>query len=916
MHRSVLPLLVACSVVLAFAACSSDPVGGLDLDIGGGSTDVDNDVGGFDAAVDAAADVTPDADAISDGGSDAVDATDADVDTGPEEGAFGWPCGDDDECDSGYCIQPAAGEGRICTEPCLGECPYEGFACLPVENLDGDQVFLCLPDVEPTCRPCETAADCGSLAASCVTLLDGQWCALPCGEGDTCPDGMFCSGEATDDGLSDVCIPATETCTDCYDPDDDGRGIGTDCPFEGVDCAPMDPSVYTGAIEQCDGLDNDCDDAIDEDYDLTNDLDHCGACGVVCEGAGSTQACVDSACVIVACDEGLVDCDGDPLNGCERTVDSLNACGGCAALDGMPGSGCGTCDTGEWVCDGEDALRCAGDAGDDALNACGGCARLDGDPGADCGTCGSGAWVCDGVDAVSCTDDAGDEALNVCGGCGPIDGDAGERCGTCDSGTYVCSGLEALFCVGDDGDDALNACGGCESLGAAPGTSCGACGSGAWACDGADGLVCEGDEGDDVRNACGGCSTLDETPGTPCGTCGSGTWVCNGGDGLRCEGDLGDGARNACGGCAVLDEAIGVACGPCGDGETVCNGINAVTCAGATPDRDGDTVCDPDDVCPGGDDRLDRDRDEIPDACDDCPDDPLNDSDADEVCDGADVCIGFDDRVDTDRDGVPDGCDVCAGGNDASDADRDGTPDFCDCDVDHCAAIASCTESDTGVSCDCPGGYRGDGRTCTDIDECAEGSDRCDGVATCTNTPGSYTCRCPDGYRGDGFSCVDVNECAEGSDLCDPNAACTNTTPGYSCTCNPGYTGDGFTCTASAIGCVDGSVEFTWAPGVVACRGPTQAWGTYRDNVGSYCSPGWSMAGESIVNAHLTRTSHVDNVKYAFDGGTCTAREGWYFATRYRSYSQSRSECGWSNSHHWSLGSSPSGLVDGIVCAR
>ncbi|XP_010138230.1 PREDICTED: mucin-4, partial [Buceros rhinoceros silvestris] len=55
-----------------------------------------------------------------------------------------------------------------------------------------------------------------------------------------------------------------------------------------------------------------------------------------------------------------------------------------------------------------------------------------------------------------------------------------------------------------------------------------------------------------------------------------------------------------------------------------------------------------------------------------------------------------------------------------------------------------------GVGCDshagcgpCPAGLTGDGRHCSDIDECAQGV-VCPGNATCTNTVGSYACSCLD----------------------------------------------------------------------------------------------------------------------------------------------------------------------------
>jgi len=65
----------------------------------------------------------------------------------------------------------------------------------------------------------------------------------------------------------------------------------------------------------------------------------------------------------------------------------------------------------------------------------------------------------------------------------------------------------------------------------------------------------------------------------------------------------------------------------------------------------------------------------------------------------------------------------------------------------------------------------------------------------CTNTEGSFTCACRSGYKGDGKTCKDINEC-EGVNDCDVNAMCTNTEGSFTCACRSGYKGDGKTCEA------------------------------------------------------------------------------------------------------------------------
>src|SRR5687768_684444 len=124
------------------------------------------------------------------------------------------------------------------------------------------------------------------------------------------------------------------------------------------------------------------------------------------------------------------------------------------------------------------------------------------------------------------------------------------------------------------------------------------------------------------------------------------------------------------------------------------------------------------------------------------------------------------------------------------------------CDPDPCDPNAFCSENPTHPSvpdCTCNDGYAGNGFTCTDIDECADGN-ACGLNAICANTPGSFNCSCAPGYQGNPPTtpCTDTNECA--ANPCDPNATCTNTLGSFTCTCPTGYEGDGL---ATGTGCTD-----------------------------------------------------------------------------------------------------------------
>ncbi|XP_065551612.1 hemicentin-2 [Lathamus discolor] len=89
----------------------------------------------------------------------------------------------------------------------------------------------------------------------------------------------------------------------------------------------------------------------------------------------------------------------------------------------------------------------------------------------------------------------------------------------------------------------------------------------------------------------------------------------------------------------------------------------------------------------------------------------------------------------------------------------------------------------------CPMGFIRRNGTCTDLDEC-QMLRQCQ--HDCRNAPGSYRCICPTGYRllPNGKSCHDVDECAEGTIQCGLDQMCFNTRGGAQCVdalCPAGY---------------------------------------------------------------------------------------------------------------------------------
>ncbi len=263
----------------------------------------------------------------------AAETVDADLWSGPGPGEPGHPCEVGADCDSGYCIQ--TGEGRQCTMTCEEECPFDWLCTLYTPSLP-DTLYLCVPAFVEHCRPCYTNADCFSdgvdAGQACVVYGEaGNFCGSQCTSDDDCPSGTECI-EATDtsDGTSLQCVRTAGECecrpwhaddgagTVCYVANEFGSCFGDRvCKATGL----TDCDAATPMAESCNGIDDDCDEAVDEDTGgndcfVTNQF---GSCPGTDACVGGKLVCEGDEPHAETCDGEDNDCDGQTDEGFEDT---------------------------------------------------------------------------------------------------------------------------------------------------------------------------------------------------------------------------------------------------------------------------------------------------------------------------------------------------------------------------------------------------------------------------------------------------------------------------------------------------------------------------------------------------------------------------------------------------------------------
>jgi hypothetical protein len=248
---------------------------------------------------------------------------------GPAPGEPGYPCESDGDCISGLCIPTP--DGQQCTLVCMDECPF-GWECRLHGPSLPDEVYVCVPTDVDLCRPCETNEDCFTDGTdggqACVVYgPSGNFCGAPCELADDCPAGYQCATlpDVTGGNVSQCVLELGECAckqrfvdaaasTSCWLENDEGLCAGArSCKALGLtDCDAQQPSE-----ESCNGIDDNCNGAVDEELDGTTCLviNEFGACPGLLTCVAGKEQCDGKEAKAELCDGEDNDCDGDTDEG-------------------------------------------------------------------------------------------------------------------------------------------------------------------------------------------------------------------------------------------------------------------------------------------------------------------------------------------------------------------------------------------------------------------------------------------------------------------------------------------------------------------------------------------------------------------------------------------------------------------------